>query len=172
MMKKKWLLCLPVFVALTACGSQDVSRVPFNEVIIADAEIVKKSIADKIGNVVLVNFWATWCEPCTAEFPDIVKLYNKYRNDGLDVITISYDFEDQIESQVLPYLKSEKAEFTNLIQGEDVVDQDFLLAIDPELKGVLPTTLLYDRQGIRQHIIFGQFETNDLEQKIVDLLEN
>ena len=172
MMKKKWLLCFPVFVVIAACGSQDIARVPLYEVVIADADIVKKSIADKKGDVVLVNFWATWCGPCAEEFPDMVKLYNKYRNEGLDVITISHDFEDQIESEVVPYLKREKAEFTNLIRGDDFDNQDFLQAIDPELRSVLPTTLLFDREGKRQYIIFGQFETNDLEQKIVDLLED
>ncbi len=171
-MKKKWLLFFPVFVVMAACGSQDTARAPLYEVVIADADIVKKTIADKKGDVVLVNFWATWCEPCTEEFPEMVMLYNKYKNDGLDVITISYDFEDQIESQVVPYLMREKAEFTNLIQGEDVVDQDFLLAIDPGLRGVLPTTLLFDRGGTRQHIIFGQFETDDLEKNIIELLED
>ncbi len=162
------LLCLLVVVG---CGTQ-ISTVDNGiNVAVADAEIVNKSIADKKGNVVLVNFWATWCEPCVEEFPDMVMLYNKYKESGLDVITISYDFEDQIESHVIPYLEKENADFTNLIQGEDVVDQDFMQSIDGGLKGVLPTTLLYDRNGTRQHLILGKFNTVDLEEKIISLLD-
>ena len=59
MMRTKGLLCLPVFVVIAVCGSQDIARAPLYKVVIADADIVKKSIADKKGDVVLVNFWPT-----------------------------------------------------------------------------------------------------------------
>ena len=42
----------------------------------------RKAVDAQRGKVVFVNYWATWCEPCVAEFPDVVKLYNAYRTKG------------------------------------------------------------------------------------------
>ncbi|QCK16773.1 TlpA family protein disulfide reductase [Mangrovivirga cuniculi] len=47
--------------------------------------------ADFSGQVYLIDFWATWCKPCIAEFPDLEKLYTKYSNDGFSILSVSLD---------------------------------------------------------------------------------
>src|SRR3954447_7827696 len=54
-----------------------------------------KLIAAHKGKVVLVDFWATWCKPCRAEMPELVKLEQKLREKGFDFVTISADEPDQ-----------------------------------------------------------------------------
>jgi len=49
------------------------------------------SLADQAGKVVLINFWATWCRPCVKEMPALEGLWKRYRDDGLEVITINVD---------------------------------------------------------------------------------
>ena len=139
--------------------------------IVNDGGLVKKAVKERAGKVVLVNFWATWCEPCVAEFPALVKLGKKYRDQGLEVITISYDWEDDIDSKVVPFLEKHEADFTHFLQGLEAVDQDFLLDIDKGLKGNLPSTLVYDREGNRRHLIAGELDPDDLESKIKALIE-
>src|SRR5215211_4439544 len=51
-------------------------------------------LSDYKGKVVLLNFWATWCPPCRAEMPDLVKMQRDYRSKGLQVIGITYPPEE------------------------------------------------------------------------------
>src|SRR6202046_677739 len=72
--------CLPLFAA-----SPVVPLVPINE-----AGFQKLVDAHK-GKVVLYDFWATWCAPCRAEFPQLIQLEDKLRSRGVEVVTISAD---------------------------------------------------------------------------------
>lgn len=49
------------------------------------------SLSDFSGKLVFVNFWATWCPPCRAEIPGFIKMYDKYRDQGLEIVGISTD---------------------------------------------------------------------------------
>lgn len=88
------------------------------------------------GQVVLVNFWATWCPPCRAETPGLVRLANDYRSQGLEVVGISLD-EDT--GAIRPFIDEYQIPYPILLPS----DQANL----PLLVEALPTTLLYDRQG-------------------------
>src|SRR3712207_6501744 len=70
-----------------------------------------KKLLSREGNrkPLLVNFWATWCEPCRAEFPDLVKIDNAYRARGLEFITVSIDEVSEINTTVPSFLKEMRA---------------------------------------------------------------
>ena len=53
------------------------------------------SLYDLKGNIVLIDFWASWCGPCRRENPNVVKLYNKYKNKGFEVLGVSLDKKKQ-----------------------------------------------------------------------------
>jgi len=95
------------------------------------------SLADLKGKVVLVNFWATWCPPCRAEIPDLVKLQDKYR-DKLVVLGIS---EDEVApAQVKAFATEQKMNYP-IVMATTELRQIF--------KGVaaLPTTFVLDTEG-------------------------
>ncbi|MDO1499000.1 TlpA disulfide reductase family protein [Winogradskyella maritima] len=49
------------------------------------------ALADVLGKVTLIDFWAAWCKPCRAENPNVVSVYNKYHEKGLNIIGVSLD---------------------------------------------------------------------------------
>jgi len=134
----------------------------------ADYETILEAIAEKKGKVVLLNMWATWCDPCVEEFPDIVMLYNKYKDQGLDVVTVSHDFDESFADS---FLIAQNADFTNYMKEIAQDGNDFIIGIDNDWYGALPATWLFDRDGNRQYFVEEQFYTDKLEAKIVELLK-
>lgn len=112
----------------------------------ADAAGVKKAIAGERGHVVVVNFWATWCGPCVAEFPALVKLQKDYKSRGLVVFAISADSPRDLNSKVKPFLVKAGADFPQFLQNASDPD-DMINAFDPKWQGDLPRTFIYDKRG-------------------------
>ena len=96
------------------------------------------------GRVVLVNVWATWCEPCRQEFPDLLKLRRALAGRGLDLVLVSADFDSRLP-QVRSFLAAQGVEFTTYLKDES--DTAFIDGLDPAWSGSLPATLVYDRNG-------------------------
>ena len=64
----------------------------------------------------MVNFWATWCAPCTAEFPELQKIYRMYRKRPFDMVTVSINYPDE-EKGVRRFLESQHATSRNLLSA-------------------------------------------------------
>ena len=74
------------------------------DVEVISVEDLKEVIKNRNGKPLLINVWATWCAPCREEFPDLVKIAEVYR-EKIDVIAISVDFPEEIDSKIIPFLK-------------------------------------------------------------------
>jgi thiol-disulfide isomerase/thioredoxin len=114
---------------------------------VVDGKAVKKAIESNKGKVVLVNYWATWCGPCVAEFPDLVKLQNELGPRGLVVLGVSFDEPDE-KPAVNTFIAKHKVPFPIYLRGSGSVDK-FANAFDRRWSGNLPTTLVYDKTGKR-----------------------
>jgi thiol-disulfide isomerase/thioredoxin len=100
----------------------------------------------------LVNFWATWCEPCREEFPDLVQIDRDYKARGLEFILVSIDDPAEIKTGVLPYLKKMRAGMpAYLLNVPD--PEPAIKSVDETWGGELPATFLFDAEG---QIIFKQ----------------
>jgi thiol-disulfide isomerase/thioredoxin len=93
----------------------------------------------------LVNFWATWCDPCREEFPDLVKIDLEYKG-RIDFITISLDDVENISTTVPKFLTAMKAQMPPyLLRTDD--ENTFIASIAKDWQGGMPFTALYAPSG-------------------------
>jgi len=108
------------------------------------------SVSQYEDKVVLVEFWATWCVPCVAELPNILKAYNKHHSNGLEVIGISLD---QDEQKLKSFLKAKEIPWVQYFDGKGWENK---LAVKYGID-LVPATFLLDRQGkIIGHDLSGE----------------
>jgi thiol-disulfide isomerase/thioredoxin len=104
-----------------------------------------KNLLKPNGKPLLVNFWATWCDPCRDEFPDLIKISNDY-NGKIDVITVSLDDLDDLKVAVPKFLAKMNAKMpAYLLKTND--EESLIGEISEDWQGGLPFTLLYNSSG-------------------------
>jgi thiol-disulfide isomerase/thioredoxin len=119
----------------------------------------------------LVNYWATWCDPCRDEFPELVQIDKDYRAKGLDFIAITLDDLADINTAVPKFLRAMNARMPvyllNVADPEPTIN-----SIDPRWGGALPATFLYDNQGQVVYKHFGRVNTPELRAAIDKLVNS
>jgi thiol-disulfide isomerase/thioredoxin len=108
-------------------------------------ELALKKVMTPNGKPLLVNFWATWCDPCREEFPDLVKIDHQYKG-KIDFITVSLDDVENISTTVPKFLTAMKSEMPPyLLKAAD--ENTFIASIAKDWQGGMPFTALYSATG-------------------------
>lgn len=122
------------------------------------------------GKVVLVNFWATWCQPCRIEIPWFIEFQEKYGPQGFTVLGVAMD--DEGAAVVTPYVEEERF----IVNGEPrAINYPILIggpAVERQFNGImgLPTSVLIDRNGTRVKRFIGLVDHDLLKEEIEKLL--
>ncbi|HEX8473067.1 MAG TPA: TlpA disulfide reductase family protein [Pyrinomonadaceae bacterium] len=118
-------------------------------------------LSDYRGKVVLLNFWATWCPPCRAEIPELIKWQREYRGRGLQVVGITYP--PQTARGVRRFVRKLRANYP-VAMGTKETKALF------DAGETLPLTVVIDRDGNIREVIEGILLPEEFEQKIKSLL--
>lgn len=122
------------------------------------------------GQVVLVNFWATWCRPCLKEIPELTALEARLGARGFVLLPVSLDEPADRDAVVLPFLDRWFPAFRSYIRTTP--DMDSLVSVvDPAWNEVLPTSYLLDREGRVAARLQGGKPAEEFEAAIVPLLD-
>lgn len=134
-------------------GSVAKPRQPATVVSPIDTDALKGLLTKERQGPLLVNFWATFCDPCRDEFPDLVKIDNDYRTRSLEFVTVSLDDMADIKTSVPRFLDSMKAKMpAYLLNASD--PEPAINLVDTSWRGDLPATYLYNEKGevVYKHI--------------------
>jgi thiol-disulfide isomerase/thioredoxin len=176
MLRKRLLVLSLAAVGLVGCNQHSASPAQPKEVVIAPGEIGSRlpefsvkdlqgrgiSSADLRGKVVLIDFWATWCQPCKKEMPGYQKLVEQYGSRGFAVVGFKFDTMMDTEDPVR-FAKKMRVSYPLAVASEEL-KQKF-----GGIEG-LPTTMLYDREGILRKKVIGFEYTNAFDSALKPLL--
>jgi thiol-disulfide isomerase/thioredoxin len=112
------------------------------------------------GRPILLNFWATWCEPCKAEMPVFERAQEQYRDRGLVVLGVNFQERDD---EITAFLSQVGVTFPSLVDRTGEVSRQWRAT-------GLPTTFLIDRQGIIRDVRVGAFTEGMLEERLTKVL--
>ena len=113
---------------------------------------------------VLINFWATWCGPCKKEMIHLDRLSKKYKNNGLNILSISIDTQRSL-SEVKRYVRSKRYNFDVFIDPNQQIFK--------KLNGnIMPTNILIDKNGVIFWMHYGYIPGDEvtMESKILEVL--
>ena len=131
-------------------------------------EVLFKKLLVPNGKPLLINFWATWCEPCREEFPELVQLDKEYKG-KIDFITVSLDDVEDIATAVPKFLSSMKAEMPAcLLKTND--ESGVITSISKDWRGGMPFTALYSPDGKLAYFREGKIVLATMRSELDKLL--
>jgi peroxiredoxin len=149
-----------VRAASTVKAEKDRKAAP--EFSLKDASGKPVKLSDFKGKVVLLNFWATWCEPCQIEIPWFIDMQQTYKDRDFAVLGASMD--DDGWDSVKPYIEKRKINYRMVIANEQ---------LSASFGGVenLPTTFIIDREGRVANVHVGLVSKSVYQNDILNLLD-
>ena len=127
-------------------------------------EVALKKLLVPNGKPLLINFWATWCDPCREEFPELVKINADYKG-KIDFITISLDDLADINTGVPKFLTEMHAEMpAYLLKATD--DEAAMRSVSSNWSGGLPFTVLFDEKGSMRYFRQGKIRPDILRTEL------
>ena len=144
---------------------------PVPAVVAVDAAGLQALLKRDDAKPLLVNYWATWCDPCRDEFPDLVKIDADYRSKGLDFIAVTLDDLADINTGVPKFLREMHAQMPvyllNLSDPEPAIKM-----VDPKWAGALPATFLYNGKGEVVYKSLGRIKADELRAAIEKVMSH
>jgi thiol-disulfide isomerase/thioredoxin len=157
-MTLKGIVFAAIIIAFAPAGifAQEAPRFALKDI---NGRTIRSS--DYRGKVVLINFWATWCPPCRAEMPDLVKIQREYAAEGLQIIGVTYPPERR--ARVQRFARSLKVNYPIVLGTRKFKDR---FSSDE----TLPLTVVINRDGKVSDIISGILLREEFDEKIKPLL--
>lgn len=128
-----------------------------------DMDGVDQPLAQWRGNVMVVNFWATWCPPCIKEIPEFAAVSRRHADAAVQFVGISIDTLENVQA----FDEEVQVPYPLLIGTHETLRQFADLGNAPQ---AMPFTIILDREGQMRHVKLGTLNEEELESKILGLL--
>ena len=158
---KKVVLILFFGCCLVSATGQKVNKVKIGELV----EYISKS-----DHPLVINFWATWCAPCTRELPYFQSGVKQYADKNVELILVSLDFNNDYPKKVTAFLKQNKYEGTFYWLNETDADH-FCPKVDPKWDGAIPASLFLNAKTGYRSFYQRQLTDRQLEVELKKLVE-
>jgi len=134
---------------------------PLTDIVLADTTGIDFALSNLKGNVILVDFWASWCSPCRRENPNVVGIYNDYNEKGFEILGVSFDSNGDAWKEAI---------VDDELSWYHISDLKGWKSKGAELYGVrsIPHTVLIDRNG---NIAAKNLQGDELREKIKELMQ-
>jgi thiol-disulfide isomerase/thioredoxin len=116
------------------------------------------------GKTLIINFWATWCEPCRKEIPDLVKFRAQHQQKGesIEVIGVAMDWKPEVQA----FMKSVTMTYPVIIAPDDAPD---MMRQWGNRQGVLPFTVILNAEQNRFDVMTGSVDLHELSRRLSQL---
>lgn len=102
----------------------------------------------KDNTTYVINFWATWCKPCIKELPFFEKITTSYSKDDVQVLLVSLDFKDQLDTGLIPFIEKHQLQ-SKVLLLDDPAANDWIPKVNQNWSGAIPATLIYNQKKRR-----------------------
>jgi peroxiredoxin len=119
------------------------------------------ALSEVMGKATLIDFWAAWCRPCRAENPNIVAVYKKYHDKGLNIVGVSLDRTEEAWKKAIADDGLEWHQISNIAYFDDQIAQLYNVS-------AIPAAFLLDENGV---IVAKNLRGPELEAKVAELLD-
>lgn len=149
-MRRGWtrIACVVLLAALAPVAGSSTTQLkgqPAPDFVLRSLDNANLRLSEHMGEVVLLNFWATWCGPCRQEMPLLDELYNKYRRAGLVLLSVNLDDGADRAAEMA---KALKITYPVLLDTRKEVSRAYQV-------GTMPVTVLIDREGVVRYVSEG-----------------
>ncbi|QDI89889.1 TlpA family protein disulfide reductase [Salicibibacter halophilus] len=172
---KKWISAIVVLIAVIIIGTivyENVSSPPVGvnqgeqapEFELPDLDGENLSLSDFEGDFVVLNLWASWCEPCIREFPVLDQVHETYESDGVNVVAVNMTTTERRPEDAMEFLDE------NPVTMPIAFDEDGEFAdVYPPTDG-MPTTYFINEEGIVVDVHHGELTEDMLEDRLQPFL--
>jgi thiol-disulfide isomerase/thioredoxin len=128
----------------------------------------KKFLHNKDGKIHVINFWATWCEPCVKELPSFEKLNANYSHNNVEVLLVSLDFPHLYDLKLKPFITENKIK-SKVIALDDADMNTWIPLINKNWSGSIPATIIFKNDSSK--FFERSFTYEELEKEVIKFLK-
>ncbi len=153
----------------TAAEVPSDEEAPRGGVSMATVDEIQEFLSAHTNEVLVINFWATWCAPCVHEMPELAAFYEAYEDRGVAFLSLSSDSADDYEAKLVPFVEERDLPFHVFAIANidpDVLDQQLNVGMD----FALPTTFVFDRERNEVKKWMRNITQADLERAVHPLI--
>ena len=160
---KKLLLIAGLFVIGIKANCQDIAKWKMTE--------LESYMSEKTGDILVINFWATFCKPCVAEIPSFIKITDKYKNDQVKLLLVSLDLPSYYPAKIASFAKKHQYK-TNIVWLNETDADYFCPKADTSWSGSIPATLMINTKTGYRKFVEGEMSASQFEEALKKVMAN